>query len=126
MKYVYPAILRKDKKIPDCYTVEFPDVQCAGICGYSLYETLEEAEDALAAMLCDHEDREAGILKRYMSNRIDEPTPINEVVAEVDEYSSEAFVTLIKADTDAYRKLLAAEKSAEESKTKSESSAGAA
>ena len=110
MKYVYPAIFRKDKKIPDCYAVEFPDVQCAGICGYSLCDALEEAEDALAAMLCDHEDREAGKLNRQMSNRVDAPTPINEVVAEVDEYSTEVFVTLIKVDTDAYRKILAAEK----------------
>ncbi|MBQ6975073.1 MAG: hypothetical protein IJS81_01090 [Selenomonadaceae bacterium] len=109
MKYVYPAIFRKDKKIPDCYSVEFPDVQCAGTCGYSLCEAIEEAEDTLAAMLCDYEDRESGKLNHPMSNRIDAPTPINEIVAEVDEHSTEVFVTLIKVDTDAYRKILSAE-----------------
>ena len=110
MKYVYPAIFRKDKKIPDCYSVEFPDVEGAVTSGYTLYESIEMAEDILAAILSDYEDREAGKLNHPMSNRIDAPTPINEVVAEVDEHSTEVFVTLIKVDTDAYRKILAAEK----------------
>ena len=114
MKYVYPAIFRKDKKISDCYAIEFPDIKGAVTSGYTLYESIDMAEDLLSDILCDHED--------CINKRVSAPTPINEVVAEVDEYSTEAFVTLIKADTDAYRKLLAAEKN----KSKSEPSVGAA
>ena len=115
MKYVYPAIFQKDKTMNDTWCVYFPDVEGADTCGYSLYEALEMAEDALAGMLVMYEDFKAG--KYYkdedgneikvMNNRIVEPTPIEKVVAEPDEYSTAAFVTLIKADTDAYRKILA-------------------
>lgn len=105
MKYVYPAVFYKDKELPDTYTVIFPDVEGAVTCGYSLYEAIYMAEDVLNLMLVDWEDSKNG--GRPMNNRIVEPTPINEIVAEPDEYSTEAFVTLIKADTDAYRKILA-------------------
>ncbi len=107
MRYVYPAIFSKDKESTDTWCVEFPDVAGAATCGYSLYEALEMAEDALNGMLVLWEDNKAGKLNPPMKNRIVEPTPIKQVKAELDEYSSEVFVTLIKADTDAYRKLLA-------------------
>ena len=58
-------------------------------------------------MLVLYEDYKAGRSKLPMKNRIVEPTPIEKVVAEPDEYSTSAFVTLIKVDTDAYRKTLA-------------------
>ena len=105
MQYVYPAIFRKDKKLPDTWCVEFPDVEGAATCGYSLYEALEMAEDALNGIMVMWEDFKAGKSKLPMNNRIVEPTPIEQVKAEPDEYSTSAFVTLIKADTDAYRKL---------------------
>ena len=105
MKYVYPAIFYKDKKMADTYTVVFPDVEGAVTCGYSLYEAIYMAEDVLAGMLVDWEDSKVG--KEKMNNRITEPTPIEKIIATPDEYSSEAFVTLIKADTDIYRKILA-------------------
>ena len=108
-KYVYPAIFQKDKTMPDTWCVEFPDVEGAVTCGYSLYEAIYMAEDALAGMLVSWEDAKAG--KDTITNRITEPTPIAEIKAEPDEYSSEALVTLIKADTDEYRK---AEKSLRE------------
>ena len=98
MKYVYPAIFRKDKEQPNCYTVEFPDIQLAGIYGYGLYEAITDAEESLNKILCDYEDN------YEMTNKINPPTPIEKVVAEPDEYSTSAFVTLIKADTDLYRK----------------------
>ena len=114
MKYVYPAIFRKDKELVDTWSIEFPDVAGAATCGYSLYEALEMAEDALAGMLCSWEDYKVGNLTdmegnkiEVLNNRIVEPTPIDEVIAEPDEYSTSAFVTLIKCDTDAYRKMLA-------------------
>ena len=71
------------------------------------------AEDVLASMLVCWEDFKAGNLlapdgsKLEIKNRIVEPTPIEQVKAEPDEFSTSAFVTLIKADTDAYRKMLA-------------------
>lgn len=115
MKYVYPAIFQKDKDSKDTWCVDFPDVEGAATFGETLYEALEMAEDALAGILVMYEDFKAG--KYYkdedgneikvMNNRIVEPTPIEKVVAEPNEYSTAAFVTLIKADTDAYRKILA-------------------
>ncbi|MBR5914489.1 MAG: type II toxin-antitoxin system HicB family antitoxin [Selenomonadaceae bacterium] len=126
MKYVYPAVFRKDKELADTWSIEFPDVAGAATCGYSLYEALEMAEDALAGMLCDWEDFKAGNLTdmngkkiTVLNNRIVDPTPIKEVVAEPDEYSTSAFVTLIKADTDAYRKMLAEQAKNKEAGTKS-------
>lgn len=107
MKYVYPAIFREDKTTKDTWCIEFPDVEGAATCGYSLYEALEMAEDALAGMLVCWEDFKAGKLDPPMNNRIVDPTPIDQVKAEPDEFSTRAFVTLIKADTDAYRKMLA-------------------
>ena len=65
------------------------------------------AEDALAGILVCWEDFKAGKLGTPMNNRIVEPTPIKDVNVEIDEYSSDAFVTLIKVDTDAYRLLCA-------------------
>lgn len=106
MKYVYPAVFRKDKELPDTWNVEFPDVEGAITCGYSLYEAMEMAEDALAGMLCAWEDVKAGRSPDPMQNRIVEPTPLENVVAEPDEYSTLAFATLVTVDTDAYRAML--------------------
>ena len=92
--------------MPDTWNVEFPDVEGAITCGYSLYEAMEMAEDALAGILCSWEDSKAGRLQYPMTNRIVEPTPLEKVVAEPDEYSTIAFATLIKVDTDAYREML--------------------
>lgn len=131
MKYVYPAIFRKDKEMSDTWCVEFPDVEGAATCGYSLYEALEMAEDALAGMLVTYEDFKAGILtdldgnKLEIKNRVVEPTPIEQVKAEPDEFSTSAFVTLIKADTDAYRKMLAEMERAKVEKS-AQSTSGAA
>ena len=114
MKYVYPAVFRRANEINELWYVDFPDVDGAFTDGKSMYEAMEMAEDVLAGMLCDWEDFKAGNLTdmngnkiTVLNNRIVEPTPIEEVVAEPDEYSTSAFVTLIKADTDAYRKMLA-------------------
>ena len=110
MKYVYPAIFQKDKESKDTWCVDFPDVEGAATFGNSLYEALEMAEDALAGILVCWEDFKAGKLEPPMKNRIVAPTPIEQVKAEPDEFSTSAFVTLIKVDTDAYRKMLDAKK----------------
>ena len=94
MKYVYPAIFYVANE--GGYYAEFPDVKEALTQGETLFEMLERAEDALALALVNYEN----------NNKIAEPTPLEKVVAEPDEFSTSAFVTLIKADTDAYRKML--------------------
>ena len=107
MKYVYPAIFQQDSESKDTWCVSFPDVAGAATFGHSLYEAMEMAEDALAGILVCYEDYKAGRSKLPMKNRIVAPTPMEKVVAEPDEYSMSAFATLIKVDTDAYRKSLA-------------------
>ena len=107
MKYVYPAIISRAKEKKELWYINFPDVEGAFTDAKSLYEAIEMAEDVLASMLVTYEDFKAGKSKLPMNNRIVEPTPIEQVKAEPDEYSTSAFVTLIKADTDAYRKMLA-------------------
>ena len=106
MKYVYPAVFYEDKEMPNTWSVEFPDVEGAITCGYSLYEALEMAEDALAIILCAWEDSKSGKRIPPITNKVTEPTPIDKVIAEPDEFSKSAFVTLIKVDTDEYRKSL--------------------
>ena len=122
MKYVYPAIFSRANEPEELWYINFPDVEGAFTDAKSLYEAIEMAEDALAGILTIYEDFKAGKSNLPMNNRIVEPTPIEQVKAEPDEFSTSAFVTLIKADTDAYRKMLAemekakAEKSATASK----------
>ena len=105
MKYVYPAIFYR--AIEGGYYIDFPDVEGAITQAENLYEALIMAEDALNGILVCWEDFKAGRLDTPMKNRIVEPTPIEQIKAEPDEFSTSAFVTLIKADTDAYRKMLA-------------------
>ena len=105
MQYVYPAIFREDKEMPGTWCIEFPDIEGAVTQGNSLYDAIFMAEDVLNLILTDWEDAKAS--GEVFNNKIAEPTPIKKVVAEPDEFSTSAFVTLIKADTDAYRKVLA-------------------
>lgn len=112
MKYVYPAVFYRANE--GGYCINFPDVAGAITQADDIFSALEMAEDVLAGMLCTWEDFKSGNLTdmngkkiTVLNNRIVDPTPIEEVVAEPDEYSTSAFVTLIKADTDAYRKMLA-------------------
>ena len=118
MKYVYPAVFYR--AIEGGYCINFPDVSGAITQADDIFTALEMAEDVLAGMLCSWEDYKAGNLTdmegnkiKVLKNRIVDPTPIEEVVAEPDEFSTSAFVTLIKADTDAYRKMLAEQKAKE-------------
>ncbi len=114
MKYVYPAIFYN--AIEGGYCVEFPDVEGAITQADTLYEAIEFAEEVLVDMLLTYEDFKAGKYHKdpngneikIINNRIVEPTPIEQIKAEPDEFSTTAFVTLIKADTDAYREELRA------------------
>lgn len=94
MKYVYPAIFYH--AVEGGWYVEFPDVASAITCGEDLYETIYMAEDVLGCSLMWAEDD---------GEEIPKPTPIKEIKAEPDEYSTDAFVVLIKADTDVQRLL---------------------
>jgi len=123
MRYVYPAIFYR--AIEGGYCIDFPDVAGAATQAETLYEAIEMAEDALAGILTMYEDFKAGKSDLPMNNRIVEPTPIEQVKAEPDEYSTSAFVTLIKADTDAYRKMLAEMKQAK-AETSAPATSGAA
>ena len=123
MKYVYPAVFYR--AIEGGYCIDFPDVSGAATQAETLYEALEMAEDALAGMLTMYEDFKAGKSNLPMNNRIVEPTPIEQVKAEPDEFSTSAFVTLIKADTDAYRKMLAEMKKAKADKSTTATSGAA-
>jgi len=102
VQYVYPAIIYS--AVEGGYYAEFPDVEGAITQGETLFEVLEMAEDVLAGMLADWEKFKAGDLKYHMNNRIVPPTPMNKVTAVPDEFSTEAFVTLIKVDTEEYLK----------------------
>ena len=91
MKYVYLAKMTMED---NAYLVRFPDIEEISTFGSDLYEALEMAEDALNLALMDMED----------SNEL---IPAASDIRKVKVDEDNAFVTLIKADTDSYRKLLA-------------------
>lgn len=99
MKYVYPCIIRRGETCAT-YVVKFPDLAGATQ-GDSLFEALEMAEDAAGLMLMSAEDR---------NEKAPEATPVEKIVV-----PAGTFVTLIKVDTDAYRRELAALDAAESS-----------
>lgn len=86
-KYCYPAVLTPED---GGYSVEFPDVEGCYTCGDSLEEAITMAEDALALMLTNLEDE---------GETIPEASDARMVKREEGE-----IVTLILADTAAYRK----------------------
>ena len=88
MKAVYPCVLVAEEV---GYSVIFPDIAGATQ-GDTLYEAIYMAEEfaafAVSSMLEDGE-------------KVPEPTPLEQIKLEDGE-----FVTLIRVDTDAYRKSL--------------------
>lgn len=93
MKYVYPARITPDSKLEGVLFVEFPDIETAVTQGHGLYDALYMAEDVLNLELTSKEDD---------GDEIPAPTPLDKV-----DVPKDGFVTLIKADTDEYRKLIA-------------------
>ena len=89
MKYIYPAIFTKEG---EGYSVSFPDLEDVFTCGDTLSHALEMAQDVLPLMLRNYEDSGREIPKSSDIQSIRLETPENE------------FVTLISADTTAYRK----------------------
>lgn len=90
-KYAFPAIFRWDEG-EQVYDVTFPDIENCFTAGENQPEALENAADALALILCDMEDEHAAI-----------PLP-----AHLDTLSAgeKGFVSLVAADTDAYREII--------------------
>ena len=86
MIYVYPAIFTPCDN--DEYDVFIPDLPYCRTCGYSLAEAIDMAEDAVAMWLWYAEDHNEDI-----------PAPSKELP-----HDPPQFVSLIKADTDAYRR----------------------
>jgi predicted RNase H-like HicB family nuclease len=87
MKYVYPAVFEPEDGL---YNVTFPDLPNCYTCGDDLADAMYMAEDALG-----------GWLSRAEENGADIPdASTNKSIA----LAPDAFVTLILADTDAYRR----------------------
>ena len=108
MKYVFPAVITWDNE-DNVYYVDFPDTEGYFGCftdGETLYEALDYAEDVLNLMLWSAE--EDGIT-------IPKPSDIKDIKA-----PDGAIVTLTKADTEAYAKMMAERKSAKEKAAASE------
>ena len=85
MKYVYPAIFTPSE---EGFAVSVPDLPGCHTCGDNLAEAIEMAEDAVSLWLWHTEDEKGDIPQA--SSALDSSAP--------------QFVTLIKADTDAYRR----------------------
>ena len=93
MKYVYPAIfIPLNEENFKGYGVEFPDLDTATE-GLDLYDALYMAADLLNLVLTDLEDE---------GEEIPAPTDIRKLKLE-----GESFASLVRADTDWYRKYLA-------------------
>jgi predicted RNase H-like HicB family nuclease len=87
MKYVYPAVFTPSE---GGYDVYMPDLFGCRTCGDSIAEAIEMAEDALATWLWVSEDH---------NDIIPEPSDFVEV-------EHPKFVTLIKADTEVFRRTM--------------------
>lgn len=90
MKYVFSARLYPEKS--GAYSVTFPEVEGAVAQGENLFEALEMAENALSEILVAYENYQAGRAEEMTNEILDMPTYLT------------AETTLIKADTDKYRK----------------------
>ena len=87
-KYCYPAVFTPEED--GGYSVNFPDVEGCFTCGDTLHEAVTMAEDVLALMLTVLEDE---------GKPIPAPTRPQDTA-----HGEEEFVSLIAADTVAYRK----------------------
>ena len=88
MKYVYPAVFRREAD--GRYFIFFPDIESAATQGNDTLDGMEMAEDALCLALYDMEQE---------GETIPPPSDIKSL-----ELESEDFATLISADTEYYRR----------------------
>jgi len=87
MKYAYPALFTP---LEDGYDVHVPDLHGCRTCGDTLVEAIEMAEDAASQWLWDAENEKDHI-----------PQASERLACEAPQ-----FVTYVKADTDAFRKMV--------------------
>ena len=90
MKYNFPAIFHAEPE--GGYSIFFPDIEGCYSQGETIQECCEMAEDALNLILWDMEESKTPISA---------PTPIKQI----QEQYPDDIVTLVKADTLAYRRL---------------------
>ena len=88
-KYVYPAIFTEEES--GMYSVVFPDIKNCYTVGNDLNDAIEMAEDVLALMLCEYENRKKPIPK---------PSKVRDIKVNGDN----EFVSLIACDTLEYRR----------------------
>ena len=86
MKYVYPALFKKEK---EKYLVSVPDLKGCHTFGDSLPDAIEMAEDAIAMWLCLAEDNKEDIPEASAFDVVQ---------------TNGGFVNLILADTAEYRR----------------------
>lgn len=88
-KYIYPAVFTPKE---NGYFINFPDFDSCYTQGKNLEDSIHMAEDVLALMLTQFEDKHCEIPK---------PSAINDLIIE-----SGAFTSYISCDTTVYRRLL--------------------
>jgi len=91
MKYVYPAIFRKDEL--GGYFIFFPDIKMGGTQGSDMLDGIEMAEDFLAGAL-------------YMMEREGCEVPSPSSICHLADVEAGDIVTLVKADVEEYRRTI--------------------
>ena len=88
MTYVYPVIFEEAEE--GGYVVTVPDIPCCFTQGDDMADAIFMAEDVIAMMLADYEDR---------GEAVPEPSKIEDI-------KTSGVVSLVRADTDEWRKLV--------------------
>jgi len=88
MKYVYPAVFEEAEE--GGYNVSVPDIPGTFTCGDDMADAIFMAEDVIAMMLADYEDEK-------------KPVP---VPSQIKDIKTDGIVSLVRADTDEWRKLV--------------------
>ena len=88
MIYVYPAIFEPAEE--GGYIVTVPDIPCCFTQGEDMADAIYMAEDVIAMMLADYEDE-------------GKPVP---VPSKIEDIKTSGIVSLVRADTDEWRKLV--------------------
>jgi len=94
MKYVYPAIFRKEED--DTFFISFPDIGYGGTCGNDMADAIAMAEDFLGNAMVKIEDE-----KLEIPNVSTQQELLNST-----EYEKGDIITFIQTDTVLHRKLM--------------------
>ena len=88
MKYVYPVVFEEAEE--GGYNVTVPDIPGTFTCGDDMADAIYMAEDVIAMMLADYEDENKAV-----------PVP-----SKIEDIKTKGIVSLVRADTDEWRKLV--------------------